>query len=115
MTLHEQQVLFAQLLPDLIGQAFVLGFDVVMGETYRTPEQAARNAATGAGIAHSLHVSRLAVDLLLFDKAGKWLKDSEAYRPLGEWWERQHPLACWGGKFTRPDGGHFSLTRDGIK
>jgi len=33
--------------------------------SYRTPEQTALNAKSGAGIAHSLHMQRLAVDLQL--------------------------------------------------
>ena len=112
MTLHEQQVLFARLLPRLIDQAFELGFEVVLGETWRTPEQAAANAAKGIGIKNSLHCDRLAVDLILF-RDGIWLQSSADYAPLGEWWEKQHPLARWGGRFTRPDGDHFSLTFGG--
>ena len=114
MRLHDQQVLFARLLPGLIDQAFLLGYEVVLGEVWRTPEQAARNAESGIGIVNSLHCDRLAIDLILF-RDGVWLQKSADYEPLGAWWERQDPLCRWGGRFTRPDGGHFSLERNGVK
>jgi hypothetical protein len=120
MTEHEQQVMFAKLLPKLIEQAFALGFEVTMGECWRTPEQAAWNAAHGFGIAKSLHTERMAVDLLLF-KDGVLLTASSDYQPLADWWKEQNPLACWGGDFKnsaglpRPDVYHFSLTWNGIK
>lgn len=115
MTLHEQQSLFARLTGLLIGQAFAMGYEVTFGECYRTPEQAALNAKSGAGISNSLHTQRLAIDLMLF-KDGAYLTKSEDYEPLGVWWEAQNPLNAWGGRFiSRPDGNHFSSTRDGIK
>jgi len=91
---------------------FEMGFEPVFGETYRTPEQAALNAAKGIGIANSLHCDRLAIDLLLF-KDGVWLQRSEQYVDLGVWWKAQHGLARWGGDFSRPDGNHFSLEYQG--
>lgn len=114
MTLRDQQILFAKLLPELIEQAFALGYDVVLGEVYRTPEQAALNAERGTGIRDSLHCYRLAIDLLLF-RSGVWLQTSSDYEPLGAWWEQRHVLARWGGRFQRPDGGHFSLEWEGRK
>jgi len=72
------------------------------------------NAKSGAGIAHSLHTQRLAVDLQLF-KDGVYLTDSAAYESLGVFWEKLDPDACWGGRFSKPDGNHFSLTFGGIK
>lgn len=117
MTLREQQVEFARLVPRLIDRAFSLGFDVVLGETYRTPEQAALNAAKGTGIRNSLHCDRLAIDLILFD-GDRWLQQSAAYEPLGSWWESQSTgelNCCWGGRFSRPDGGHFSTERNGVR
>jgi len=114
MTLSEQQRAFAKLLPRLIDQAHVLGFEVTLGEAYRSTEEAARLASRGKGIRRSLHTVRLAIDLCLF-KNGVYLTRSEAYKPLGEWWELQHADAAWGGRFTRPDGNHFSLAWGGRK
>ena len=55
---------------------------------------------------------RLAIDLNLF-RDGAFLQSSEDHRALGEWWEKQHPLARWGGRFM--DGNHYSLEHGGVK
>jgi hypothetical protein len=109
--LLNKQFLFTAYVCRLIAQAFKLGYRVTLGEAYRTPEQAARNAAKGVGIKNSLHTDRLALDVLLFDKDGRYLTRTEDYEPLGVWWETQHPLARWGGRFG--DGNHFSFTHGG--
>lgn len=114
MTLGEKQRLFVELVGKLIAWAYANGYELTFGDAYRTPEQAAANAVRGSGIANSLHTQRLAVDFNLF-LDGKYRPDSEAYRPLGEYWMTLHPLACWGGNFTRPDGNHFSLAHEGRK
>jgi hypothetical protein len=118
MTLREKQSLFAELVAQLIIHAGVQGYEVTLGEAYRSPEEAARLAKTGAGIKASLHTDRLAIDLNLF-KDGRWLRSSEAHRPLGVWWENLHELCRWGGRFKdsqgrpKPDGNHYSLTHEG--
>ncbi len=115
MTLIEAQHTFCQLAARLIDQAVALGFTPRFGEAYRTPQQAAWDAAHGTGILNSVHCERLAIDLLL-DKDGVYLTDSEAYRPLGEWWKKQHTLARFGGDFqSHPDGNHFSLEWNGVQ
>jgi hypothetical protein len=60
----------------------------------------------------TLHRLGLAADVMLF-RDGVPLVRSEDYTFLGEWWEKQHELCRWGGRFTRPDGNHFSLTHEG--
>lgn len=112
MTLREKQSHFLRLVATLIQQADVFGYALTCGEAYRSPEEAARLAALGAGITRSLHTQRLAIDLNLFID-GVYQTTTEAYRPLGEWWERQDVLCRWGGRFRRPDGNHFSLTHGG--
>lgn len=112
MTLGEKQRLFSKLLADLVRWAYEQGYELTFGEAYRTPEQAALNAAKGSGIAKSLHTLRLAVDLNLF-KAGVYQTDSEAYKPLGEYWEKLG--GAWGGRFSKPDGNHFSIEHEGIR
>lgn len=116
--MHTYQALFTALLSRLIEQAIKLGYVPVCGEVARDKATALANAAKGIGTANSLHIDRLAVDLLLF-KDGKYLTDSADYQPLGEWWEKQNPLCRWGGRFKdskgrpKPDGNHFSVTPDG--
>lgn len=110
MTLRQKQSLFAWLAASLIQHAEALGYEVTFGEAYRSPEEAQRLANLGRGIANSLHTQRLALDLNLF-RHGRYLTSTEAHRPLGDWWERQHPLCRWGGRFG--DGNHYSLTHAG--
>jgi hypothetical protein len=121
--LHDKQVHFARLLPRLIDHAYGLGLEVALGEAHRTPEQAALNAQKGIGIKNSLHCDRLAIDLLLF-RGGVYLRDSDDYRELGEFWESLSTpgyQCCWGGYFKddfgypKPDGGHFSIAHNGRK
>jgi hypothetical protein len=110
MSLHEKQVLFAALVALLIQHAFESGFEVTLGEAHRSPEEAARLAKAGKGAKRSLHTDRLAIDLHLF-KDGVYLSSTESHRPLGEWFETQHPLCRWGGRFN--DGNHYSLEHEG--
>ena len=105
MTLGAKQRLFTRLVAQLIDYAYSQGFELTFSEAYRTPEQAALNAKSGSGISNSLHTKRLAVDLNLFI-GGVYQDKSEAYRPLGEFWESLG--GSWGGRFSKPDGNHFS-------
>ena len=121
MTLRQKQSKFVRLVAKLIQYASEQGYEMTFGETYRTPEQAAWNAAQvpPVGSANSLHTKRLAVDLNLFkDTDGDgdldYLEKTEFHRPLGEWWERLDPDCRWGGRFKRPDGNHYSLAHEGI-
>ena len=110
LTLREKQSRFALRVADLIQHAHALGYAVTFGEAYRSPEEAARLAKLGKGIATSLHTQRLAIDLNLF-RDGVYLSSTESHRPLGEWWEAQDPLCRWGGRFN--DGNHYAMTHQG--
>lgn len=107
MTLGDKQRLFTRLVGQLILRAYVQGYELTFGASYRDP-------AWGVGKmpATSLHGKRLAVDLNLF-RDGKFLTRTEDHQPLGEWWEKLHPLCRWGGRFN--DGNHYSLEHEGIK
>lgn len=98
----------------LIGFAYNHGYELTFGEAYRTPEQAALNAAKGIGIANSLHTKRLAIDFNVF-KDDVWLTNSKDLKVLGDYWKQLNPKNAWGGDFSKPDGNHFSQSYDGIK
>lgn len=115
MTLAQKQQAFAVLVARLILEASSRGWAVTFGEAWRSDEEAARLAKAGKGIKRSLHRDRLAIDLMLFID-GVYRKDSESYAPLGEWWEAQSTptlICAWGGRFSRPDGNHFSVAHEG--
>ena len=59
----------------------------------------------------STHEIGLGADLLLY-KNGVYLDKSEDYMFAGEKWEQmgaeRHLPLVWGGRFSKPDGNHFS-------
>ena len=121
MTLREQRCLFSLLISKLVIYAHeTLGLDVAYDQVKRTAAEAQANAASGSGVANSLHTIGLAADLLLY-KSGVYQPNSEAHAELGAYWKSLHPLARWGGDFKdkngepKPDGNHYSLERGGIK
>ena len=64
------------------------------------------------------HFKKLAQDIDLFKFNSETLRfdyqtDTEAHRPFGEWWETQHELCRWGGRFQ--DGNHYSLEDGGVQ
>ena len=110
MKLGEAQRLFTICVANLILYADSLHYEMTFGDAYRDPR-------VTYGHENSVHRKRLAVDLNLFQQVnGVWLyrADTESHRPLGEWWEKRHSLARWGGRFTPADGNHYSFTWDGV-
>lgn len=115
MTLRQKQSQFAWLVSQLIIKADKLGFEMTLGEVYRSPEEAARLAKLGKGIKNSLHTDKLAIDINLF-KDGRFLTSTKAHEQLGEWWESMstESIKCaWGGRFG--DGNHYSVEHNGKK
>jgi hypothetical protein len=103
----QKQELFMRLLPRLIDKAHDLGFDVRGGDLYRDPrvhgdvgEKKSYSSST------SRHKERCAIDLNLF-MDGKFLQETTDHAALGHWWEDQHELCRWGGRFN--DGNHYEL------
>lgn len=114
MKLGDKQELFAQLLSQLIQHGFSKpGYRIRLKELYRTEEQAKIYADKGIGVLNSVHCLGLAIDIVMLHN-GEVVKTSEPYEWLGEWWEQQHSLCRWGGRFKRKDGGHFSLEHNGV-
>jgi hypothetical protein len=113
VTLGQKQRVFARLVARLIEQAYLMGYEVSLGDAYRDPRvHGALGVRKSYSHPNSAHKVRLAIDLNLF-RSNEYLELSEDYKPLGEWWEQQHPLARWGGRFD--DGNHFSFEHNGVK
>ena len=106
MTLGQKQELFAELYAKLIMYAISCGYSVRLGDVFRDERVHGKmGEKVGYGHQFSVHKLKLAGDVNLF-KNGKFLTTTEDHRPLGEWWEKQHPLCRWGGRFN--DGNHYS-------
>jgi hypothetical protein len=140
LTEGQLQRLFAVLFAELIQHIHSQGYECSIGEVKRSDEQAAinaigetgrlalaqfaqisglsslaealRNNGKNNGVLHSVHQLSLAADINLF-KDGAYLDSTEAHRVFGEWWEQQHALARWGGRWG--DGNHYSLEFNGVK
>ena len=112
LRLGEKQELFMRLLPRLIDKAHALGFEVRGGDLFRDPRvHGEMGVKVGYGSANSCHKLKLAIDLNLM-KDGK-LCGPSGHKELGEWWETQHELCKWGGRFA--DANHYSLEYYGYK
>lgn len=113
MSVRPLQVEFARLVPRLIDKVFELGYEATLGDAYRDPRVHGDVGVKKAyGHPSSGHKKRLAIDLMLF-KDGVYLESSADHRPIGEWWEKQHPQARWGGRFG--DGNHYSFEHEGTR
>ena len=106
MSLIPIQTEFAYNVSKLIQYIFEQGYQVTLGEAWRTPEQAAIYEAKVIGIKNSLHCDRLAIDLNLF-KDGNYFGDSKFHQPFGDYWKSLNANNRWGGDFTKPDGNHY--------
>jgi hypothetical protein len=100
MTLKEARIVFSFYFTKLCQKASELGFDYAYDEITQHQKK--------GHMAGSLHYSGCAGDLILY-KNGIWLKKTEDYQELGEYWELLNSDCKWGGRFTTPDGGHFSF------
>jgi hypothetical protein len=114
MSLSEERCRFTEDVAALLyfARTFREGHAVALDQVKRTLDEAKANAAKGTGIIKSLHVSGLAVDLLLYVD-GAYQTDTDAYRHLGDWWKARRAENRWGGDFhnakgePKPDGNHF--------
>ena len=96
----------------LIEWAYANGYELTFGDAYRSPKAFGGQGEKGPyGRDESAHKQRLAVDFNLFID-GVYQGDTEAHRPLGEYWESLHPDNVWGGNFD--DGNHYSRRHWGI-
>jgi hypothetical protein len=110
MSLGTQQREFALAFAKLIIWIYKQGYEVSYGDAYRDPRvHGEYNERRGYGHPRSFHKKRLAKDINLF-KDGEYLRSTEAHRPIGEKWEKMG--GTWGGRFSEPDGNHYSWGED---
>jgi hypothetical protein len=116
--LNSYQMRCAQALAYFIHQIpqQIPGAQVTLGEAHRPTWVAAEYARRGLGISTSLHIQRLAVDLMLF-RDGVYQTSSEAYRPLANLWKTIAPfyVVVPGVGIDFNDGNHFSCAYGGRK
>ena len=93
MSLRDQQIEFVLKVAELIQWAYAQGYTLSFGDAW----------AKSGHKEGSFHYKRLAIDLNLFLE-GKYLDDTDFYRPLGAYWISIG--GTWGGRWN--DGNHFS-------
>ena len=109
MELEELQFEFAQNVASLIQYIYGKGYRVTLGEAWRPPEMAQIYAKEGKGIVDSQHTKRLAIDINLFDKDGKYLSETKDYKWVGDYWKSLNGANRAGCDFPRGDGNHFEM------
>ena len=103
-----RQCEFARNTAKLIHFINVAGYEVTLGETIRSKEEAEANAKKGIGIRDSNHLYRLAIDLNLF-KDGKYLTKEKYYAFAGAYWKTLNKFNEWGGDWKLGDFSHFEM------
>lgn len=98
MSLGAEQEAFVSDVLLLITKAKELGFGVRFGEVWRSAEQQAIYVKAGRSkTMNSLHLNRLAIDLVLVWQ-GK-IATASQIQPLGIYWESLNPKNRWGGSW----------------
>lgn len=113
LSLGDAQKLLPLMIRDLITFAYKKGYTLTFGDAYRSPKvfgSFGKKKEGSYGRSYSNHKRRLAVDFNLF-KDGVYLKQTEEYTLLGEYWESLG--GSWGGRFN--DGNHFSIKYKGVR
>lgn len=123
------QVRFVKLLLDLLVWCYENGYQVRLGDAYRSTDKLSVPGIEEkysyqdllvynkkSKVKNSKHNDRMAIDLIIHHSDGRLLNDEE-YRPIGEKWESLGGV--WGGRFgvkkeeynTKVgwDVGHFEL------
>lgn len=108
MSLVAEQAAFLLDVGRLVAFATDAGFQVTVGEAFRTPEQQAIYVKSGRSkTMNSNHLRRLAIDLN-FIKDKQLCYDMAALKAVGDFWEKLSPKNRWGGNFSSfKDMPHF--------
>jgi len=101
-SLGEKQRDFMWMISLLIQRAYELGYEMSAGDFW----------AKDGHSKMSCHYIRLAADINLF-KDGVYLTETADHEELGIFWEALG--GTWGGRFSSPDGNHYSIEHEGRK
>jgi len=112
MTLREARCLFSINVARLLLFAKDRGYECALGEVVRDPIVAKANEKAGKGIANSLHLVGLAVDIHLY-RESLYLAHTADHAELGVFWKSLDSGNRWGGDFKRADGNHYSYSWEG--
>lgn len=112
LTLREKRVAFSRAIALLLLWAQAQGWDLALGEGYVALTDARDGDWDGPHMRGGTHYAGTGQDVLLYIN-GAYITDGShpAFLRLGEFWERIHPLARWGGRHN--DANHFSFEHDG--
>ena len=125
MGLRAKQSVFAKNISKLILWAYDNGYEITLGEVYRTTDQqllyyhgytlkkeedGLKAVKTGrkSKTMNSKHLKKLALDINLF-KDGKYMTTKEAFEPLAEKWSSLHPKNVSGCDWNF-DYNHFQMS-----
>jgi hypothetical protein len=115
-TYTDEQDDFAKDIARLIMWCDEQNYEISFGEGWRPPFVAEIYHKQGKGSLNSLHIDRLAHDLII-RKEGKEV-GVEDYKRVGTAWKQLSPNNAWGGDFkgkTAGDYQHFSRAYGGRK
>jgi hypothetical protein len=105
MSTSKEQQEFTRLLARLLNDLILAGFQPVLSEVYRTPEQQEIYVNSGKSkTLKSKHLERVAADILLFLN-GEYLTKNEDYKIMAELW-KSYDEKCVAGYDWGWDGNH---------
>jgi len=111
MKLSDHQANHALNIALLTQFAYSRGMRLRRGNWLRSDAEQARLRAAGLSkVRRSTHQDGLGTDFALdVFFAGRWAyrSSTDAYEPLGDFWESLSPLNVWGGRFPLYYGGSF--------
>jgi hypothetical protein len=106
--LLDRQQLFARNVARLIEHIYSKGYEISLGEVYRTEYQQREYVRTGLSkTMASRHRDKLAIDINLF--LGDQLQGKTAHAQFGAFWKSLTPENRWGGDWGW-DANHYEMT-----
>lgn len=106
MSTSKEQQEFTKLLARLLTDLILAGYNPVLSEVYRTPEQQEIYVQQGKSkTMKSKHLERVAADILLF-LDGVYLTKNEDYKVMADLWKSYDENCVAGYDWKFGDGNH---------